>query len=506
MSVHRIKTEDKIPFAQKIAFAAGVNTEYAANGLLKSMLLMPFFNIGMGMSPATIGVVLMFYKVWDAAIDPMIGNLSDNLRTRWGRRRPFMLVGALGTAVVYPFFWGMPMGMGTVPQAVWLIVVGLLFYACYTLWSIPYYGLQLELTPSYDERTRLAAWMAVFGKLFWLCAGWFFAFVMLIGSVATNAPAKEADTLHFLREFLLPFQESLARLSGAVGAEGEMPPIVAGMRISCWIIVGAILLFGLLPVFFVKERYYESRASRQAREPFWQSIKDTFHCKPLWYLVGASSLLTVGSSSVISLGQYMNFYYVNGGDLEKAAFIGGVRMSVTVAVGLMILPVLTKLGEIFDKRKVVIGLLACTLFGHLLNYFCLTPEYPYLQVVPAIFESCAMGALWMFFPSMRADVADFDEIKTERRREGSINACFSFFIKLATTASLGLSGIVLVSTGFDSGLSVQPDSVLRLMFDVYLWLPVVIWAGAIILIWSYPLSRDLCAKIRDDLEERRGRL
>lgn len=505
MTQHRIDPADRIPFGQKLAFAAGVNTDFIANGLLQTMLIMPFFNIGMGMSPALIGVVLMVFKAWDAITDPLIGNISDNARTRWGRRRPFMLIGALCAAACYPLFWFMPHGLGTYAQAAWLAVVGLIFYTSYTFWSIPYFGLQLELTPNYDERTRLAAWMAVFGKTFWLCAGWFFSLVMLLGSVATGVVSEANDADSFLYSTLEPLRPVLAMLSGAA-QNTDMPPVVAGMRLACWLLVAAILVFGLLPVFFVKERYYENHAARQEKEPFWQSIRDSLRCAPLWNLIGIAFFLTLGTSSVTGLGQYMNFYYVNGGDLNKGAFIGAVRMSATVGVGLLCLPLFTKLGERFDKRSVVLGLLSCAIFGHLLNYVCLTPRYPYLQIVPAIFESCGLGAIWMFLPSMRADVADYDETRSSRRREGSINAFFSFFIKMATTVSLGVSGFVLELSGFQASLSQQADQVLGRMFFLYLLLPVVIWSVSILLVWFYPLTRERCACIRGELEARRGRL
>ncbi len=497
----RIADSDRIPFWQKLAFAAGVNTDYVSNGLLKSMLLMPFFNIGMGMNPAVIGLALMAFRAWDAFTDPIMGNISDNARTRWGRRRPFMFAGAIAAALSYPVFWYMPAALGDTAKTVYLIGAGVLFYSCYTLWSMPYYSMQLELTPDYDERTRLTAWMALFGKLFWLCAGWFFVLIMLLGSLATGAPDALEGKSAAVSRILETIQPWLAAFAGS--AEGEKP-IVAGMRIACWLVVAAILAFGLLPPLFVKERYYKAETRKQPRDPFWQSLRESFHCQPLWLLIGTSFFLTLGTASVTSLGQYMNFYYVNHGDLDKAAVIGGVKMTVTVIVGIGCLPLLTKLGERFDKRSVVIGMLACSISGHLLNYVCMTPASPYLQVVPAIFESCGLGAIWMFLPSMKADVADYDEIHSRRRREGSINAFYSWFVKVAATASLGIGGAVLQASGFDAKLPTQSPEVLGRMFGLYLTLPVVIWCLALALVWKYPLTRVRTTRIRSELEARRG--
>ncbi|RRJ95813.1 hypothetical protein Ga0100231_017575 [Opitutaceae bacterium TAV4] len=165
---------------------------------------------------------------------------------------------------------------------------------------------------------------------------------------------------------------------------------------------------------------------------------------------------------------------------------------------------LTKLGERFDKRSVVMGMLACGMFGHLLNYVCMTPVHPYLQIVPAIFESCGLGAIWMFLPSMKADVADYDEVNSHRRREGSINAFYSWFVKVAATVSLGIGGLVLQMSGFNAKLDNQPQDVLGRMFGMYLVLPVVIWCLALAFVWFYPLTRARAAQIRGELEARRG--
>lgn len=73
-------------------FGAGVNTDHIATGLMKNVLCMPFFNIGLGLSPALLGMVLMILQAWNAVMDPLMGNISDNTLSRWGRRRPFLFV------------------------------------------------------------------------------------------------------------------------------------------------------------------------------------------------------------------------------------------------------------------------------------------------------------------------------------------------------------------------------------------------------------------------------
>ncbi|MDD3277213.1 MAG: MFS transporter, partial [Kiritimatiellales bacterium] len=238
--------------------------------------------------------------------------------------------------------------------------------------------------------------------------------------------------------------------------------------------------------------------------PFWKSMKESAGCKPLWSLISVSFFLVMGYASIGGLGLYVIIYKVCGGDMLQAGIITGLKGSVLAITGIIILPFLTWLGEKFDKRKVVLMMLTTCIFGHLLNFFLMTPKMPYLLIVSGVFEASAISAIWMFLPSMKADVADWDESKTKRRREGSINAFYSWFIKLSLTLSMGIGGAVLQSSGYDAALPQQTDVTIQKMFVLYLILPVVMWSIAFISVWFYPLGRDRANELRKELEERRG--
>lgn len=520
-----IPEAERIPLLQKIMFSLGQNTDYVATGLMTSVMWMPFFNIGMGMDPVVLGVILMILRAWDAITDPIMGNISDNARTRWGRRRPFMLVGAITTAALYPLMWHFPQsvldgtswlagavdllpfsshfGMSAADKATaaYLVIVGMIFFTSFTAWSMPYYGLQLELTPNYDERTRLTAVMAFVSKLTALVTGWTFVVIVFIGTIAQGDFTALNDKPAWLRDLFTHIQPWLHSLAGNHAGE---KPIVTGMRLTCWVIAAMILLFGILPAIFVKERYYQAEAARQPSEPFWQSIRESLRCTPLWSLISVSFFLVMGYSALGGLGSYVNIYYVCGGDMLKAGAITGVKGTVIALSGIGMLPFFAWLGEKYDKRAVVLLMLGMSMFGHLLNYWLMDPAHPYWQIVAGFFESSAIGAVWMFLPSMKADVADYDEQFTHRRREGAINAFYSWFIKASLTASMGIGGVVLKFSGFDRNFAEQPAAVLDKMFHIYLWLPIAIWTVALLSVWFYPLTRKRCDEIRAALEARRG--
>ena len=470
-AITHIPASERIPLFQKLVFSAGMNMDYAATGLLTGVLWMPYFNIGMGISPATLGAVLMVLLAWNAFLDPVIGNLSDNARTPWGRRRPFMAVGAVLTGCVYLMFWRMPPGLQDAGRALYLVVVGIVFFTSYSLWSMPYYGLQLELTPNYDERTRLTGWMAFFGKASSLAGGWVLAIVT--GKSFLNPATGKGD-------------------------------ILIGMKSGCWVIAGAIVFFGLLPALFVRERYHFPEI--KLPDPLWNSVKESFRCKPLWALIGISFFLVLGSASVGSLGQYLSIYYIFDGDLPAASIVVGWKATVLAVTGILSIPVWAWLGERFDKKILVISMLLFSMVGHLMNAICMRPDAPYLQIIPAIFESGAIAAVWLFIPSMKADTADYDELHTTRRREGSINSFYSWFIKASLTCAMGLGGLVLELSGFTSKHVHQPPDVLGRMFGYYLAVPIAIWGVALVFALFYPLSRSRMAGIRVELEARRGRI
>jgi GPH family glycoside/pentoside/hexuronide:cation symporter len=173
-------------------------------------------------------------------------------------------------------------------------------------------------------------------------------------------------------------------------------------------------------------------------------------------------------------------------------------------IGILGIPLWTKLSEWLDKKIIVTIMLAGSMAGHLLNLFCLSPEKPYLWLVASVFEAGAIGAVWLFMPSMKGDVADYDEVDTSTRREGSLNAFYSWFAKVAATIGAGLGGTVLQWSGFRAALGAQPVEILMRMKWLYIVLPIVLWSFTLLFIWRYSLDRKRMAAIRKQLEDRRG--
>ncbi|MDR1011211.1 MAG: MFS transporter [Opitutaceae bacterium] len=467
-----VAPEDRVPMSQKLAYGAGAMTDQFTVTITKNMFY-PVFNIALGISPAIIGTVLMIYRLWDGLMDLLLGNISDNARTRWGRRRPFIVAGGVLTGLFLPLLWQASPDWSHTAIIIYMVAAGLLLYTAYALWAMPYYSLGMELTPDYNERTRVVAWRAVFSKCTVIFGGWLLALAAL--------PA-----------FADP-------------GTGE-PNVARGMRAMGWVMGAVIIICATLPGFFVKERYYEKETKKQGKVGLWRGLKETLHCGPFLKVMGVYVCQTVGSNLVASLGLYLNIYYVCGGDQKTAYIIQGLKTTVIFLPGLFSVPFWAWVCEKIGKKGALRITIAMGFLTNILVWFCYTPAYPYLQIVPQVFLSAFGSAIWMIVPSMQADIVDYDELHTARRREGSFSSVFSWTSKLAMTFTTGISGFIIVWCGFDKaryGAS-QPPEVLATMLRWYVFFPMLFWTLAIIILHFYPITAGRAKEIRRQLEARRG--
>ncbi|WP_043582157.1 MFS transporter [Geminisphaera colitermitum] len=469
----KVAPADRVPAGQKLAYGLGGQVEGMAIWIPKSNLI-PVFNIGLGLDPVFISAIMMIWRMWDAITDPVMGNISDNARTRWGRRRPFIVAGAILTGLTLPLMWWMPRDLGQWQMAAWLLVSGFIFYTCFTVWTMPYYSLQLEMSPDYDERTNITAWRAVSQKFITLAGGWILALAVL--------PV---------------FSTS---------ADGA-PDMVNGMR---WISIGLgvlTILVGSLPGIFVKERYYAKKTAKQEKQPLIAGMRQTLRTRPfLWLLVVVISK-SFGVALVSSLGFYVNAYHVCRGDLVLAAKIQGVKSSLLLVPAILAVPFCTWLSARLGKHMMLYLTTGCGMLGYLSVYVFYTPEHPWLQVLSSLLIGPVSVGLWLVAPSMQADIADYDELATGKRREGSFASVFSWCLKTSGAITTGLAGVVLTLTGFKAEYgAAQPGHVAENLRHFYVCIPVAFMLLNLFAISRYKLTKTRMAEIRTELETRRGKL
>ena len=471
--VHRTAPEDKVRFSRKLAYGAGA----LANNLLAAAVggMMLVLNLGLGMNPALVGLLAALPRLYDALIDPLMGFLSDRARTRWGRRRPFIFGGAIAAGLLYPVLWWFPPEQGVTFVFWYFLAISILFYSAYTVYATPWVALGYELTPDYDERTRLMGVQNFLGQLAYLVAPWFLWFMSNVDW----------------------FQDQLQ-----------------GAR---WlaVIIGALALsLGVLPAIFLREHPLQEPdpASAPAAEhglgnsvkAFAHSMRSAVSSGPFLKLCAATFLVFNGFNLIASFQSYVIIFYVFEGDqvrgAEYAGYSGTLGAVSTFAVIVLVTWLATKIG----KRRAFFVSTGVSIVGYAAKWFCYDPRYPLLLLVPAPLMAFGLGGLFTVMGSMIADVVDVDELKTHERREGVFGALFWWVVKLGMAVSLAGGGFLLNATGFDATLSGQqtPNAIV-LMRACDAFIPAIASLLSILAVWSYPVTEEVARAVRLELETRR---
>lgn len=463
---HTTPDRDRLGFQEKLAYASGaIPFTFAYMGL--KQLAFPIFNMTFGISATLIGVVLAIGRLWDAFTDPLMGTISDNARTRWGRRRPFILLGGLLCAVAFPLIFFVPEQASTQVHFTWLVVSALLMYTASTVYSVPWLSLSYELSPDSIERVRIQAYRAYVGGAVGMTLPWIYRWAQadMFGSTVT------------------------------------------GMR---WIslVVGAAFFAFAVPVFTgCKERYMKT-ASGQGRMSLGASIRETAGNRAFLLLViGIVTSMLCGPMLVGSLGIYINSYHVFNGDTKAGASLAAMAGTAVIIIKYIIIPVTLKVSDRFGKITTMRGALIIGLAASASKFYFYTPEMPYLQFASVILLGPAFTTFWLLVDPMKADCADYDELQTGRRREGTYAAVANWIEKVCITMILLFSGLIIDLSGFDPGLGGdQPEGTLLILRLAFAGVPALSFATALICLHFYPLTDERMEEIRDELERRRGRI
>ncbi len=474
---HVTAPEDRIPFFQKVVYSIGAlvnNIQAAALGQMVIIL-----NLGLGMDPALVGLIGMIPRIVDAISDPVIGYSSDNLRTRYGRRRPFIFFGAISAGILFILMFQLYPGRSQSFYFWYFLIFQVLFFIGFTCYSIPWIALGYEMTPDYHERTRLQGYSNIVAQIAWLLAPWFFAFM---------------SNKHLFTD------------------------IVHGARVLS-LMVGLFIIFGgILPAIFNKEHYVnlmkpkEGKGALATLKDFFVGVGITFTNKPFVKICAVTFLIFNGFMLASAFTAYVIFFYVFGHSpsLDAAYASGGKLLGVfgslssacTFGVIFLVTWISTKIG----KRKTFLIAISLSIIGYALKWVGYNPNHPYLLLIAAPFIAFGLGSLFTLANSMVADVCDLDELQTGKRREGMFGAVYWWTVKLGLALTSLMSGYLLNATGFhqELGIHQMPDTLLWMrIFDV--GIPIFTSAIAFYIIMTFDISEDKAYDIRRQLEERRGK-
>jgi len=467
---HTTERSQRVPLLSKVAYGAGGMADFL-NTQLPGGLAIPVYARHFGMDTGLLAIANAVPRLIAVVSSSLIGGISDNTRTPWGRRKPYILAGAVLCALVLPLLWLAPAGASSLTLLLFFGGILSIYSIFDSMLSVPHQAMGLELSNDYDERTRVQAWKGYISALGFFMAPWFYWFCT--------------------REVFSDVVQGAIVLS---------------------VLVGLIIIAGAaMTVAFCREKTTE--AMHQEKIALWPALKLTCRNRPFLLLQGAAVFLMFSISCGGTVGFYLNIDYVCGGDEKFGALLGGVAGTVTTSmtyVGTMLgLWMSTHLG----KRTVgLFGLLLVVAGGLLVSVF-LAPRYewlpwipeqhhPWFTMVPGIVINLGLQACNLVFSSMLADVCDEDEVSTGLRREGA-------YVAVATAINRTVGIVLILVAGFMPYLAGYTDMSVRPtegQLVAMKWILIAVQGtaalAALAFLWFYPITRHRAESTRRVLDER----
>jgi GPH family glycoside/pentoside/hexuronide:cation symporter len=464
--------KDRIPFPLKLVYGLGAFVNNILAAAIGGMIIV--LNLGLGMNPALVGLLGALPRLTDAITDPLMGYISDNTRTRWGRRRPYIFVGAIAVGLVFAVLWQLPAGKSEAFYFWYFLGGSLIFYLAYTIYATPWVALGYELTPDYHERTRLMGVQNFIGNIAYMISPYFLAIMY---------------------------------------SETMFDDVVDGAANLAIMIAVVVTVLGVMPAIFLRERLKDLAAAEAEGKSgmgavildFLRGFATTLKFKPFMKLCAATFLVFNGFILIASFQSYVIIYYVFRGDAAAGAeFVGhsGLLQAVTA---LLVIALITWLATRIGKRRAFFVSTGISMIGYALKWFCYTPDNPWLVLIPAPLMAFGLAGLFTLMPSMICDVVDADEINTHERREGMYGSIFWWVVKLGQSVAIFGGGLLLNATGFNVDFGGdQPAETITMMrlFDAFI--PCLASGIAIWAIASYSITEEKAHDVRMELEARRG--
>jgi GPH family glycoside/pentoside/hexuronide:cation symporter len=480
-AVSPTRSQDRVPFSHMLIYGAGAFVNNLLAGAFGAMLII--LNLGLGMDPALVGLVASIPRFFDALTDPVMGYISDNTRSRWGRRRPYIFVGAIAVGLVFMAIWQLPDGRSEMFYFWFFLIGSLIFYTAYTVFAAPWVALGYEITPDYHERTRLMGTQNFIGQL-----------------------------AYFIPPWLLPLMQDTRHFDNMVDGAG-------GLAIALGVLM---IAGGMLPAIFLRERVriiamaempMSSRqhgwslmqtATHRVRD-FLQGFAKALSFKPFLKLCLATFLVFNGFILIASFSTYVIIYYVWAGDTVKGAEYAAYAGTVGTLSTFVVIAFVTWLATRIGKRLTFAISTGISMLGYALKWFCYQPDNPWLVVLPAPLLAFGLGGLFTLMPSMMADIVDLDELETHKRREGMYGSIYWWVVKLGMTAALAGGGFLLNATGFKVELGgAQAESTITLLRLCDALIPVIASAIAIWAVATLGIDQQAAENTRKALDARRG--
>jgi GPH family glycoside/pentoside/hexuronide:cation symporter len=512
---------DKVPVGQKAAFGAGHFVLNLLPGVL-GVYLQVFILTAFGMDPVWAGLLGGLPRIFDALTDPVMGFISDNTKSRYGRRRPYIFAGAIISGILFILMWQLDENASQTYNFWYVMILQILFLVGNTMFATPLVGLGYEMTSDYNERTRLMSLANSMGQIAWMIVPWLYVIIPDVNTF--DNPAQGVRTMA--------------------------------------IIVGSVcIVFGILPAFFCRGIDSAHMGNRQVinfktlssnMKELFKGIKQVSKNRPFMKLCGATFLVFNGFQLVAAFSVFIIVFYMNQGSWEQAgtwpAWFNTLNAIITAFI---VIPIISKMATKWGKRNAFLISTALSIVGYILKWWGFNIELndsfnqtglgqsmtsgvasifeflnpylesagmswfsidasngiPWLIFLPIPFFAFGMGGLFTLMMSMTADVCDLDELENGMpRKEGTFGAIYWWMVKLGQAIAIILSGVILKIVGFDQNITNQAAETMTSLRIADILVPAATAALAMLVMWKYSLNEERAREIKAELVERRGEL
>ena len=385
-----------IPLGQKIAFGVGMLANQmfpAALGIFMVILVQ-----SLGMSPVLWGLIFFLPKLVDAVLDPLMGYISDRTHSRWGKRRPYIFIGAIIAGLSYIAMWQLSAENSQLYNFWYFLGWSIVFFFGMTIFGVPYVAMGYEMSSDYHERTRLMAVAQWIGQWAWVIAPWFW--IVLYDPNWFESATEGARTLSIY------------------------------VGVTC-------MLLAIVPAIFCQSEDTSETSQNQQQgtlsdtfNELFEGIVITLRNKPFQRICTATFFIFNAYNCVAGFAFFIIVYYMNGGDPVAAgnwpALFGSVSALCTCAA---VIPIVTYMSQRYGKHRTFLITQAMSLAGYAMFWWTFSPENPYLMFLPIPLFVFGIGGLFTIMMSMTADICDLDELNTHERREGLFVAIYWLMVK-----------------------------------------------------------------------------
>ena len=464
--------EDRIPLGQKIAFGIGMlgNQMFPAALSIFMVVLVK----GLGMDPLLWGILFFVPRLVDAITDPVMGFISDNTRSRWGRRRPYIFIGSIVTGLSYIAMWQIYPEDSELYNFTYFLLVSIVFYIGLTIFSTPYVAMGYETSNDYHERTRLMAVAQWIGQWAWVIVPWFWVVIYDPEIFAT--------------------------------------PDAAARELSIWVGLTCLALT-MVPALFCKTQpVREEDLNGLSMDKLGENLRamgngfiEAFKCVPFRQLCIATFFVFNAFNTVAGFSFFIIVYYIFNGDAGVAgtwpAWFGSFG---ALSTTFLVIPIVNYLSQRLGKKNTFLLSQSISLVGYISFWWCFDPENPWMMLLPLPLFAFGIGSLFTMMMSMTADVCDLNELNTGTRREGLFGAIYWWMVKFGFAIAGLFSGLILSMVGFDQNVTVQTLATLQNLKLAYILVPMSGTMIALAVMTRYDLSEQKAHDIRLALEARRG--